>query len=56
MAAMEMVNGAVKECFLVYHQQAPTFRRKGKSLLKPPPTIDGCLLHLLTHKISNSIL
>jgi hypothetical protein len=56
MAAMEMVNGAVKGCFLVYHQQAPTFRKKEKVYLNLPPTIDGCLLHLLTHKISNSIL
>jgi hypothetical protein len=51
MAAMEMINGAAKGCFLVYNQQAPTFRKKGKVYLNLSPTIDGCLLHLLTHKI-----
>jgi hypothetical protein len=56
MAAMEMVNGAAKGCFLVYNQYAPIFRKKEKVYLNLSPTIDGCFLQLLTRKISHSIL
>ena len=59
-ADLEIVNGAVKGRFLVYHQQAPTFRPKKRggssSYNQPTPWLEKVVTHQLPAAPSSNSL